>query len=134
MQRTLLLFIAALLVFVCGAYVTTLRSKSPALAPQMSFGGYRAANVRADNDPQYPAVMMRLSADYLVLYSAADGSTRTIMGPPNDLPAAINGTAPAAGYKDQAAPFLAGQTVWFLRTANRLTTDPRSSSLQACQP
>lgn len=73
------------------------------------FGGWRAVNVRADNEPAYPALQMNITADYVTLVSQTNGDLKTI----------AEGLSQHCfihtfGHhgRDQGAPFVAGDNVW----------------------
>src|SRR6266446_7246874 len=73
---------------------------------------WRIANLRADNDATYPTLMMNLTADCVDLYNPATKQTISIDSGLSQS-AAINGTSPSLGFKDQAALFTVGQTIWW---------------------
>jgi hypothetical protein len=74
---------------------------------------FRAYNITGTNDPQWGPLAMRFSADYLELWNSQTGSHHIESAPAQDLQVAINGSAPAPGYKDQAGGFAGNETVNF---------------------
>jgi hypothetical protein len=75
---------------------------------------WRIENLVADNDPAYPTLAMRISADAVAFYNP---STKCMEGETiggsaiKDLQCAINGCGP--DFKDQSTPYVAGNVPWF---------------------
>lgn len=76
----------------------------------VTFGGWRAVNVQADNSPAYPALQMDLRADYVTLVNPTNGELVTV----TDGLAThcfIHAFGPCG--RDQAADFVGGDVIWF---------------------
>jgi hypothetical protein len=75
---------------------------------------WRIENLRADNDAVYPSIAMRIRADAVDFYNPLSKAVEAEIVDPvllSNLQCAIN--ANALGYRDQVAPYVAGDEPWF---------------------
>lgn len=95
-------------------------AQSRAAAALAAQGAGRVSNLTAANDVTFPAVEMRLAADYAVFYNPQTGQSAIQRGAAgnqlvSNLACAINGAGPAPGFRDQSGAFVSGNTVhWYL--------------------
>lgn len=93
-----------------GAGITITGTNPLTIASSTVGGTPRIGNFRAANTVATPTVSMDLTADFVTFYNPSTGATNTIFTGLSKT-CAINTFA--AGGRDQAGAFTAGQTVWF---------------------